>query len=313
MLESSAPRRMRHSWEARCRCVGLVLEGASPSRAAVVCGVSRATAYRLVARYREGGWEALRDRAPIARHCPHRLSVEAERQIVQLRGRTGWGPARLSALLGWPASTIWRVLRRYGCSRRATQPRADVRRYEHAAAGDLIHLDIKKLGRFWTPGKRILADDQNHSRGAGWQYLHLAIDDHSRLGHAVVLESETARDCVRALEAHLAWFASRGISCHALLTDNGTGYRSHRFAHAAAKHGLKHRRTKPRRPQTNGKAEAFVGILLREWAYGHTWPSSQHRTRALAGYLRWYNTRRPHGSLNGPPISRISQAQGSYI
>jgi transposase InsO family protein len=303
---------MRFSWEARCRLIFLINEGMSPAEAAAACGASRATAYRLLARFREGGWQALRDRPPIAKQCPHRLSPAAERQIVELRQRTGWGPARLAAVLGRPASTIWRVLRRFGCSRRAVQPRPDARRYEHAAPGDLVHLDIKKLGRFWQPGKRVLGDGVQRNRHAGWQYLHLAVDDHSRLAHAVVLGSERGPDCARALHAHLAFFDQHGIRARQLLTDNGAGYRSDRFADAVARHGLQHRRTRPRRPQTNGKAEALVGILLREWAYGHVWHSSQHRTRALAGYLRWYNRRRPHGSLGAPPLSRVSQAAGSY-
>jgi transposase InsO family protein len=292
--------------------VRLRLDGGPPLAAAAACGVSRATAYRLAARYRTGGWEALRDRPPIARHCPHRLSAAAERQIVELRRRIGWGPRRLAAALGWPAATIWRVLGRHGVSRRTTQPRPDARRYEHAAPGALIHLDIKKLGRFWQPGKRALRDDVQRNRHAGWQYLHLAIDDHSRVGHAVVLESETAADCIRALDAHLAFFARHGISPRRLLSDNGSGYISTRFAAAVAERRLQHRRTRPRRPQTNGKAEAFVGILLREWADGHVWHSSQHRTRALAGYLRWYNAHPPHGTLNAPPLSRVSLAARSY-
>jgi transposase InsO family protein len=304
---------MRYSWETRCAMVQAMLDGASPAQAAARFGASRATAYRLLAAFRGGGWEALRDRPPIARHCPHRLSAAAEAQIVELRARTGWGPKRLSALLGWPASTIWRVLQRRGCSRRAAAARPQLVRYEHAAPGDLVHLDTKKLGRFWQPGKRALGDGVQRNRQAGWQHLHLAIDDHSRLAHAVILASDSGADCQRALRAHLGFFAEHGIRVQRLLSDNGSGYRSQRFAAAVAAHGLQHRRTRPRRPQTNGKAEALVGILLREWAYAHVWHSSQHRTRGLAGYLRWYNTRRPHGSLHGqPPISRVSQAQGSY-
>jgi transposase len=181
MVESRAPRRMRHSWEARCRLVRLVLDGLAPSQAAIVCGTSRATAYRALARYREAGWEALRDRPPIARSHPARLSCEAEQQIVELRCATGWGPKRLAGVLGWPAATIWRVLRRHGISRRQAAPRPPANRYEYAAPGELVHLDIKQLGRFWQVGKRALGESVGHrSPRAGWQYLHLAIDDHSR-------------------------------------------------------------------------------------------------------------------------------------
>jgi transposase len=182
MCESRAPARMRHSWEARCRMVRLMLDGVAPVDAARICGASRATAYRLLARFSAGGWDALRDRPPIAKHCPWRLSVAAEQQILELRARTGWGPARLAALLGRPPSTIWRVLKRGGVSRRVAQPRPDACRYEYAEPGGLIHLDIKRLGRFWQPGKRVLgAEVGNRSRYAGWQYLHVMIDDHSRL------------------------------------------------------------------------------------------------------------------------------------
>ena len=194
MSESRAPARMRHSWEARCRMVRLMLDGVAPADAARVCGASRATAYRLLARFAAGGWDALRDRPPIAKHCPWRLSIAAEQQILELRARTGWGPAWLAALLGRPPSTIWRVLKRGGVSRRAAQPRPDAQRYEYAEPGGLIHLDIKRLGRFWQPGKRVLGTDVgNRSRHAGWQYLHVMIDDHSRLAHAIVLPTVSPR------------------------------------------------------------------------------------------------------------------------
>jgi transposase InsO family protein len=304
---------MRHSWEARCRLVRLMLDGMAPADAARVCGASRATAYRLLARFARGSWDALRDRPPIAKDCPWRLSLEAEQQILELRARTGWGPARLAAVLGRPPSTIWRVLKRAGVSRRAAQPRPDVRRYEYAQPGGLIHLDIKRLGRFWQPGKRVLGVEVGtRNARAGWQYLHVMIDDHSRLAHAVVLPTERPHDCLRALHEHLAWLSERGIQAERVLTDNGNGYISGAFAEATRQAGLRHLRTRPRRPQTNGKAEALIGILQREWAYGHVWQSSADRARALPGYLRWYNTHRPHGSIGAPPISRISQAAGSY-
>jgi transposase InsO family protein len=256
---------MRHSFEARCRLVQLMLSGVRPAEAAVVCGASRATAYRLLARYRDGGWAALRDRPPNAQSCPHRLSAEAETQIVALRRRTGWGPRRLSGALGWPPSTIWRVLRRHRCARRAVDARPDVVRYERERAGELVHLDIKKLGRFWQPGKRVLGDGINHSRRAGWQYLHLAVDDHSRLAHAVVLEAQTGQACAQALRAHLAFFSTHGVQVERLLTDNGGGYCSERFTAAVQAHGLQHRRTRPRRPQTNGcdAGSAPSGALVR--------------------------------------------------
>ena len=275
--------------------------------------MSRATAYRLLRRYQEGGWEALRDRPPVARHCPHRLSPEAEAQIVELRRRTGWGPRSLSAALGRPPSTIWRVLVRHGCSRQARMPRPAANRYEYAAPGELVHLDIKKLARFWHVGKRVLQDGVRRSGGAGWSYAHVAVDDHSR--HAIVQlrRSETGHDCAAFLAAVIDAYAKQGTPIQRILTDNGGGYRSHAFQDLLAQHGIRHIRTRPYRPRTNGKAEAFIRILQREWAYAFIYPTSTHRAKALPGWLRWYNKHRPHGGIGGqPPQSRVSHAARSY-
>ena len=176
-----------------------------------------------------------------------------------------------------------------------------------------MHVDIKKLGRFWTVGKRIHGDRLARSRHAGWQYLHLAIDDHSRLAYAELLPSESPGDCVAFLRRAASWYCQRGITVERVLSDNGNGYRSHAWTEACAELGIGRRYTRPRRPQTNGKAEALVKTLLREWAYRFAYPSSTHRARALPGYLRWYNHHRPHGSLGGrPPISRVSHVCGTH-
>jgi transposase InsO family protein len=304
---------MRHSYEARCRLVQLVLEGRAPAQAAVVCGMSRATAYRLYRRYRDEGWAGLGDRPPIAKRCPHRLSTEAEAQIVELRRRTGHGPQPLAAILGRPASTIWRVLCRHGVSRAACQPRPEPNRYEYLSPGGLVHFDGKKLGCFWQVGKRVLDDGVHRNRHAGWQCVHVAVDDHSRLAVTQIRPTEGQDDCVRFLDHVVARFAELGIQIERVMTDNGSGYRSRAFAAALRRHGIRHLRTKPYTPRTNGKAEAFIRILQRQWAYAFIYPSSVHRARALPGWTRWYNQHRPHGSLNGrPPISRISQAARSY-
>jgi|1185.fasta_scaffold183306_1 transposase InsO family protein len=313
MVEGRRPLRLRHSWEARCRLVSLMLSGDSPQAAAVACGASRSTAYRLLRRYRDGGWEGLRDRPPIAKHCPHRLSLEAEAQIIALRRQTGWGPRSLSAALGRPASTIWRVLRRYDCSRAERLPRPPANRYEYAAVGELVHLDIKKLGRFWHVGKRVLGDGKSRSEGAGWSYAHVAVDDHSR--HAIVelRGSEQAIDCVAFTRRVISAYAAHGTPIQRILTDNGSGYRSKQFRRVLAEHGIRHIRTRPYTPRTNGKAEAFIRILQREWAYAFVYPTSIHRAKALPGWLRWYNNHRPHGGINGqPPLSRVSHAARSY-
>ncbi len=307
------PRRMRFSFESRCRLVSLVLAGESPQVAAAACGASRATGYRLWRRYQEGGWAALHDRPPVPRHQPRRLPRELEQRILEARAYAKAGPLIVAGQLGVPASTVWKVLHRYGVSRLRRPARGPVVRYERSRPGELVHVDIKRLGRFWTVGKAILGDGVNRSRRAGWQYLHLAIDDHSRLAYAELLPSESPADCVAFLRRAVRFYAERDIVVERVLSDNGNGYRSHAWAGACAELGIGRRYTRPRRPQTNGKAEALVKTLLREWAYRFPYPTSAHRARALSSYLRWYNSHRPHSSLGGrPPISRVSQVCGSH-
>jgi len=308
------PQRMRYSLESRCRIVRLVLAGESPQAAAAACGASRATGYRLWRRYQEGGWAALADRPPVPKHQPRRLSCELEQRILAAREYAKAGPLIVAGQLGLPASTVWKVLRRYGVSRLRLPAREPVRRYERARPGELLHVDIKKLGRFWTLGKRVLGSEVgNRSRHAGWQYLHLAIDDHSRLAYAELLPSESPADCVAFLRRAVSWYADRGITIERMLTDNGNGYRSFAWRDACAELNIQRRYTRPRRPQTNGKAEALVKTLLREWAYRFAYPSSIHRAQAPPGYIRWYNQHRPHSSIGGqPPISRVSQVCGSH-
>lgn len=307
------PKRMRFSFESRCRLVSLIVEGMSPQAAAAACGASRATGYRLWRRYQEGGWAALADRPPVPRRQPRRLSRELEQRILAAREYAKAGPLVVASQLGLPASTVWKVLRRYGVSRLRRPARGPVVRYERSQAGELVHVDIKRLGRFWTVGKAILADGVNRSRRAGWQYLHLAIDDHSRLAYAELLPSESPAECVAFLRRAVAWYAEQGINVERVLSDNGNGYRSFAWRDACLELGIARRYTRPRRPQTNGKAEALVKTLLREWAYRFAYPTSAHRARALPGYLRWYNRHRPHSALGGrPPISRVSQVCGSH-
>lgn len=227
--------------------------------------------------------------------------------------RPGGGPRSLSAALGRPASTIYRVLRRHGCSRAQRQPRPAANRYEYGACGELVHLDIKQLGRFWQIGKRILQDGVGRNDGAGWQYAHVAVDDYSRLAQVELRPSERGTDCAAFAQAVIAAYAERGTPIQRILTDNGAGYRSHAFRDVLTTNNIRHIRTRPYTPRTNGKAEAFIRILQREWAYGLIYPTSAHRARALSGWLRWYNKHRPHGGIDGhPPISRVSHAAGSY-
>jgi transposase InsO family protein len=307
------PKRMRFSFESRCRLVSLIVEGLSPQAAASACGASRATGYRLWRRYREGGWPALADRPCTPRHQPRRLSAQAEREILHWRAELAAGPAMIAVVVERPASTVHKALHRAGCSRLPRPGREHGKRYERARPGELLHVDTKKLGRFWAAGKRIHGDRSVRSRGARWQYLHVAVDDHSRLAYCELLPSERKDACVAFLERALSWYRAQGIVCERVLTDNAKAYHSHCWRGACAQLGIERRYTRPYSPWTNGKAEALIKTLLREWAYRFAYRTSAHRARALSGYLRWYNRHRPHGSLGArPPISRVSHLCGQY-
>jgi transposase InsO family protein len=310
------PRRKRLSWESRCEIVAKVrIEGMSATEAALGSGVHRSSVYRLLARYDHGGWAALRDQRPIPRHQPRRLAPEREQQILAVRDATRYGPARIGALLGIPGSSVGKVLRRHGRSRPERAPAPPARRYERERPGELLHIDTKRLGRFHQVGKRILLDGVRRSPRAGWHHLHVAIDDHTRIAYCEVLAGQGAEASCAFLGRAVAWFAAEhGIPIERVLTDNGHAYRSHAWRDACARLGIERRRTRPYTPRTNGKAEAFIGTALREWAYRYPYPTSTQRTRALSGWVRWYNRRRPHSSLgNRPPISRVAQVRGHFI
>ena len=188
------------------------------------------------------------------------------------------------------------------------------RRYERERPGELLHVDTKRLGRFWEPGKRVLgaeAGRPHRNRRVGWQHLHVAIDDHSRLAYAELLPGQDAESCVGFLERACAWYRDHGVEIERLLTDNARAYHSRAWLKATARLGIQRRYTRIYRPRTNGKAERFIQTLLVEWAYARSYPSSAARARAFPGYLRWYNRRRPHSSLGArPPISRVSHLCG---
>jgi transposase InsO family protein len=294
---------MRYSLESRLRIVQLIERGASPADAAAAYGASRATGYRLWRRYQAEGWSGLADRRSTPIRQPRRLSEEAEAQIIAVRLELRTGPQMLSRVLDRPASTIGKVLRRAGCSRLPGPDRVVRQRYERERPGELLHVDIKKLGRFWEVGKRI--------RHAGWSYLHIAIDDHSRLAYAELLQDERGPSCAAFLRRASGWYAERGITIERVLSDNARAYHGNYWIAACDELAIGRRYTKPYSPWTNGKAEAFIKTMLREWAYRHSYPTSSHRARALSGYLRWYNNHRPHGSLAAlPPISRVSHVRG---
>jgi transposase InsO family protein len=286
-----------------------VESGWSVIEAARAAGVSRQTAAKWVARYRDHGHGGLLD----ASSRPHRIQpgVPARRcrRIIKARLLHKRGPHWLSWRLHVARSTIYAVLRRFGLSRLKARRTEPVVRYEWAHPGDLVHLDIKKLGRIGEGGgKRVLGPGPGrHFKRLGWDYVHVAIDDHSRLAYAEILSDETGAS-VAAFTAHaLEFFQLAGIDVRRILTDNGAGYCSHAFRDLLLERGIAMRKTRPYRPQTNGKAEAFVKILSNEWAYAHAYRNTKERAEMLGPFLNYYNLSRPHGGIDGqPPISRVA-------
>ena len=273
--------------------------------AAAEHGLSRQTAAKWVGRYRELGVAGLEDRSS----RPHRLrqvtSAELAARVEALR-RERWTGDRIARQTGLSRATVSRILRRLKLSRvRDLEPKLPVQRYEHALPGDLLHLDIKKLGRIVRPSHRVTGDRRDSAAGAGWEYVHVAIDDHSRIAFSAIYRDETQASVVAFLHAALAYYARLGIGFKAILTDNGPAYRSHAMAAACRALGLKHRFTRPYTPRTNGKAERFIQTALREWAYARSYSNSNERSQELRPWLHQYNWHRPHASLGlSPPISR---------
>ena len=284
--------------------------GWSIADAAQAAGVSVRTGWRWIRRWREGSAAGLLDRRSIPHRSPRRTKPERVRRIERLR-RQRRTAAAIALRLRMPRSTVAAVLRRLGLQRLALlETKPPVQRYEHEHPGDLLHLDTKKLGRIRGVGHRIHGDYRRRHRGIGWEFTHVAIDDHSRFGHAEALADERSSTAAAFLRRTVRWYRRRGIRIRAVLTDNGSGYVSKEFAAACAELGLKHRFTQPYRPRTNGKAERFIQTLLREWAYARPYRTSNQRTKALAPWLRYYNTQRPHTALGyQPPVSRRRRSQ----
>jgi transposase InsO family protein len=296
----------RLSYRSRELLVGFVLEQKGTRKAAAAAfRVSVKTAGKWVSRYLQGGLEALLDRSSRPVLSPRRLSGELVEQVIALRrqGMPGFQIARRSGVS--PAS-VSRILRRARLSRwRDLRPRTPVVRYEHPRPGDLVHLDIKGMTRFGEVSRRGDGRLRGKREHPGFQALHVAVDDHSRLAFTRLLPDQKAETTIAFLHDALAFFASHGIAVRALLTDNGSSYRSHRFRAACLRLSIKHRRTKPYSPQTNGKAERFIQTALREWAYAKHWDHSEQRDQYLQPWNHYYNFHRPHGSLHyNTPISR---------
>ena len=266
-------------------------------------GVSVWTVYKWLRRYREAGPAGLADRGSAPHRIRHRTSAAKVRRIVGLRRqrRTGW---QIAERLGLPPSTVHAVLRREGLSRLSMlDPKPAVQRYERERPGELVHLDTKPLARIRRVGHRIHGDRSKRVYGAGWEYAHVAIDDASRLAYVEVLPDQRGDTAIAFFERARRWFAKRRIPIERVLTDNGSCYVSRRFRQNLKRHEIGHYRTRPYRPQTNGKAERFIGTMLGGWAYARAYHTSNQRTKALSKWLRYYNEVRPHRSLGRIPPS----------
>ncbi len=289
-------------------------EGLRPLEVAQAMGVSARTVYKWVRRYREEGAAGLHDRSSRPHRCPHATSAERVQQVVARRRRRQTY-RQIAQQLGMSQSTVGRLLKAAGLNRLAyLEPPRPVNRYEHAAPGDMLHLDIKKLGRFRRPGHRVTGNRRQDSAGAGWEYVHVAIDDHSRMAYASLHADETGRSACQALISALRYYASLGIRFRQVLTDNGSAYISRAFARLCRRLGLSHRRTRPYTPRTNGKAERFIQTALREWAYACAYDHSEQRGQKLPEWLHRYNWHRPHASLGYlPPVSRLPQPVNNLL
>jgi transposase InsO family protein len=301
----------------RERIVRLVVEGGqTPQAVSEAAGVCPRTVRKWVKRFRAEGPAGLRDRSsrPLRLRSPTPEPVVA--RIIALRRQRQTG-AQIAQDTGVSPATVSRVLRRAGLNRlKALEPAEPVRRYEREKPGELLHIDIKKLGRFNRVGHRITGDrkGQSNSRGIGWEFVHVGIDDASRIAFSKVMKSERKRCATAFLKAAVAYYKSLGITVERVMTDNGSCYRSKTFRNACRKLKLKHIRTRPYTPKTNGKAERFIQTTLREWAYARAYNTSDERAAELPYWLHRYNWHRPHGSIGSkPPISRLGLTQDNLL
>ena len=294
----------------------VLVEHQPPKAVATAFGVDVKTVNKWVARFVAEGPAGLLDRSS----RPHKLNrptpPEKVDQILALRRQRFTGQ-QIAREVGVSAATVSRVLRAAGLNRmKDLEPAEPVRRYQYEKPGEMIHLDIKKLGRFEKVGHRITGDrtGQSNGRGVGWEYVHVCIDDASRIAFSQVMPNEKKQSVTAFLKAALAYYATLGVKVTRVMTDNGGGYRSHAFADLCRKLGLKHIRTKPYTPKTNGKAERFIQTALREWAYAQAYQTSDHRAAELPFWMHRYNWHRPHGAIKlQTPISRLSLAEDNLL
>lgn len=292
----------------REQLVKRVQSGEHPERVAAGLGVSVRTVYKWMRRWKMEGERGLLDRSSRPRLSPRRLTRQTERSILRLRTKR-WTSVRISEHLGVPLSTTGAVLRRHGLGRlKDLEPREPVIRYQWNQPGEMVHLDIKKLGRIECVGHRIHGDRRGPRKDAGWEYLHVCIDDATRVGYAEVLPDERGQTCAEFLERAAHWFGQRNVQFERVMTDNGGGYLSYVFRRAVEKLGARHIRTRPYTPRTNGKAERFIQTCKREWAYARAYSHSRVRTQALRSFLNQYNCHRPHWGIGRiTPQLRLTQ------
>jgi transposase InsO family protein len=291
-------------------------EGLSKAAAARRFNTTPKTVAKWIKRFEAEGVEGLRYRSSRPHSSPSQTAPATAAAVEALRWRRRSGN-EIAAEVGVSAATVSRILKRLGLNRLAAlEPAEPVRRYERVAPGEILHIDIKKLGKFNRIGHRITGDrtGQSNTRGIGWEYVHLAIDDHSRVAYSEILPDEKRGSCLRFLFNAQRFFRSLGVKVRRVMTDNGSSFRSRRYAKALRLLKIKHLRTRPYTPKTNGKAERFVQTSLREWAYAQAYPTSDHRAQELPLWLHRYNWHRPHGAIGSkPPISRIALTEDNLL
>ena len=301
-------------WSREMMARKVVEQGFTLKLAAASFNVSAKTAAKWVSRYREQGVAGLVDRSSRPRRLRRPTPVLQVERVEVLR-RERWTGFRIAGATGLSRPTVSRILRRLKLNRlRDLEPAPVVVRYEHDHPGDLLHLDIKRLVRIARPSHRVTGDYRDKVAGIGAEYVHIAIDDHSRLAFAAIYPDETRASVLHFLHAALAFYKLYGIDIKAVLTDNGVSYRSYAFADRCRELGLKHRRTRPYTPRTNGKAERFIKTAINEWAYARTYQNSAERQQHLAPWIHQYNWHRPHASLNlNSPISRTGLDKNNLL
>lgn len=281
----------------------VIRDGWTVATTAEAAGVSRATVYKWLRRWRDEGPDGLLDRTSRPHSCPRRLSPTVEARILLARRRRRWGPHQLAYYLGVPRSTAYKVLVRHGVNRLSAfdRPTGKPIRYVRDRPGELLHVDVKKLGRIPDGGGwRVHGRQGHHNTRQGWDKLHIAVDDHSRLAFVQVHNDEKGTTCAAFIRDAIAWFAEHGITIERVMTDNAKNYVISRdFQKALADHGVTHKRTRAFRPQTNGKVERFNRTLVEEFAYARVFTSNQARLDALPRWVRYYNRRRRHTGLHG--------------